>query len=71
MQHSFKSCKAFVVQAVLKPFLVACSTKSPKLANTSVASLQKLLTRHNLGGNGLPIVIKVLEQASMNGTCHL
>lgn len=57
------------LQAALRPFLVACSTKSPKLANTTVASLQKLLTRHNLRGNGLAVVIKILEQVhQMQGT---
>ena len=50
------------MQVALKPFLVACSTKSPKLANTSVASIQKLLTRHGLRSDGLTVAIRILEQ---------
>jgi len=52
------------LKVCLKPFQAACETKSPKLANTSLASLQKLLTRFNLKGNGLLLTIKLLEQVS-------
>lgn len=48
-------------QAVLQPFLLACDTKSAKLANFALACLQRLLTRHELSGEALLVIIRALE----------
>ena len=52
------------MQACLRPFLVACETKSPKLANFSLLCLQKLQTQYHLGEPGLLLVIKAIEQVN-------
>ena len=50
------------LQEILKPFLMACETKSAKLANISLASLQKMLANDILVPDEILLVIKALEQ---------
>lgn len=49
---------------MLKPFLLACDTKSPKLASLALVSLQKLLTRYAVADDTMLVVIKALEQVA-------
>ena len=50
------------LQDVLKPFLLSLESKSPKLANISLASIQKMVANDAITEEHLLTVVKALEQ---------
>ena len=50
------------LQDILKPFLAACSIRSPKLASISLTSIQKLLAKGLLGHDDIQAIMQALEQ---------
>ena len=54
------------MQDVLKPFLLSLESKSPKLANISLASIQKLVANDAITEEHLLTVVKALEQVSLH-----
>ena len=47
---------------ILKPFLMGCESKSSKLANISMGSIQRLSTHAGLSDEGILSVAAVIEQ---------
>ena len=54
------------MQDVLKPFLLSLESKSPKLANISLASIQKMVANDAITEEHLLTVVKALEQVSLH-----
>ena len=54
------------LQDVLKPFLLSLESKSPKLANISLASIQKMVANDAITEEHLLTVVKALEQVSLH-----
>ncbi len=52
------------LQDILKPFLAACSVRSPKLASISLTSIQKLLAKGLLDHDDIQAIMQALEQVN-------
>ena len=55
----------FSLQEALKPYIMACESKSAKLASMSLVSLQRLLAHNMLAADELLIAIQALEQVQL------
>jgi Dimerisation and cyclophilin-binding domain of Mon2 len=51
----------------MKPFLLACEVKNPKLASMALVSLQKLLANDAVSEEGVTAIVEALEQVSSLG----
>lgn len=50
--------------AFVRPFLLACGTRSPKLAGSAIISLQRLIISNALARDTLPDVLQALRECS-------
>jgi hypothetical protein len=61
-QHRIALISQFILQEILRPFLLVCESKNPKLIGTVLGSIQKLLAHDAVSDEGRNQIIQALQQ---------
>jgi hypothetical protein len=53
-----------LLQEILRPFLLACQSRNPRLVGTVLGSIQRLLAHGAVSEDGRQSIIEALQQVS-------
>jgi hypothetical protein len=64
------NCVTVCLQEILRPFLLVCESKNPRLIGAVLGSIQKLLAHNAVSDEGRQQIIQALHQVCMLPGCN-